>query len=297
MLLQYNVFRMKRLFLNQHLRNRFGERVQRIPIDTGSLCPNRVNGHGCIFCDPSGSAASWIRPGMSIQDQLKRGSGIAVRRYKSKKFIAYFQAFTSTASSVQELDRIYKQVLEFPGMVGMAISTRPDCISDEVFDLIKEYSSKTYVWMELGAQSMIDDSLDWINRGHKAEVFSSMVKKFKKAGIETVGHIIFGLPVETKAQTMASFKDFLSTGVDGYKIHALHIIKDTELHKMYLKKPFDLLTMDEYIELVKEAVSITPENIVIHRLTAETEPSRLIAPLWVTQKNEILRRIIGDLGL
>ena len=288
---------MNRLFLNQHLRNKFGERVQRIPIDTGFLCPNRTNGSGCVFCDSTGSAARWIKPGMNISEQLKRGAGIALRRYKSKKFIAYFQAFTSTAATAEQLEKLYSEVLSFPGMVGMAISTRPDCVSDEVFELIKRYAQKTYIWMELGAQSMREDSLEWIHRGHKVKDFIDAVSRFKSVGIETVGHIIFGLPTETRQQILASFSDFLATGVDGYKIHALHIIKGTELEKMYANKPFKLMSMEEYIDLVKEAVVMTPENVVIHRLTAETEPSRLVAPLWVTEKNEILRRIIGDLDL
>lgn len=288
---------MERIFLNEHLRKRFGERVQRIPLDAGLVCPNRKASSGCIFCGENGSAASWIYKGMSIKDQFEKGAKIAVRRYRSKKFIAYFQAFTSTAGDIETLDRLYSQVLSYPGVVGMAVSTRPDCLGPDVLDLLAEYNKKTYLWVELGCQSMNDKSLEWMNRGHKVSDFIEAVSKLTALSIESVGHIIFGIPIETKEETLSSFSRFLATGVNGYKVHALHIIKGTELERLYNKEKFELLSMDEYIGLVKEAVMMTPRDVVIHRITAETDPDRLIAPMWVTRKNEILRRVLGELGL
>ncbi len=288
---------MERIFLNEHLRNKFGERVQRIPVDPGFACPNRINNNGCIFCSEQGSAASWIKKGMSFREQLMKGEGIARRRYKSKKFIIYFQAFTSTYASVKELDRLYKEALSFPGVVGLAISTRPDCINDDILDLLSEYNKRTYLWVELGAQSMIEDSLLWMGRGHSVSCFTDTVNRLKSRGIEVVGHIIFGLPTETKKEMITSFKSFISTGINGYKIHALHIIKGTQLELMYRTDQFRLLDMNEYIELVEEAVKLTPKDIVIHRLTAECDISKLVAPLWVLKKDVILGRIKGDLGL
>lgn len=283
---------MKHLLLNEYLRGLFGERVQRIPLDAGFICPNRKDLTGCVFCDDTGSAASWIAKGMSIREQLEKGAGIARRRYKSKKFIGYFQAYTSTAAPANVLERIYNEVLGYEGVVGLAISTRPDCVGEDVVKLLKELGKKTYIWVELGAQSMHEKSLKWMNRGHDVSVFKDAVKRLSRENIDVVGHIIFGLPTETKQEMLSSFKEFISTGIKGYKIHALHIIKGTELGRMYQRAPFDLLSMDEYIELVRVALRITPPDMVIHRLTGEVTADRLIAPLWVLKKDEILRRIL-----
>ena len=227
--------------LNEYLRGLFGERVQRIPLDAGFICPNRKDLTGCIFCDDTGSAASWITKGMSIRAQLEKGASIARRRYKSKKFIAYFQAYTSTAAPIGTLEKIYNEALDYDGVVGLAISTRPDCVGEEVVRLLKELSKRTYLWVELGAQSMSEKSLKWMNRGHDVQVFKDAVKRLSKENIEVVGHIIFGLPTETKQEMLSSFKELISTGIKGYKIHALHIIKGTQLARLYEKEPFDLL--------------------------------------------------------
>jgi len=282
---------MKPLTLNEYLRNIFGERVQRIPIDAGLTCPNRENGSGCVFCDDTGSASSWIYKGMSMKEQFDKGAGIAQRRYKSRKYIAYFQAYTSTAASIKTLEAMYNEVLGYNGVVGLAISTRPDYVGKEVVTLLESLSKRTRLWVELGAQSMHDKSLEWMKRGHSSDVFKDAVKRLTQKNIEVVGHIIFGLPTETKPQVLSSFKEFISTGIVGYKIHALHIIKGTELARMYNQSPFDLLTMEEYISLVREALRITPKDMVVHRVTGEVTADRLVAPLWVLKKDELLRRI------
>lgn len=284
----------KYLTLSAHLRSKFGERVQRIPLDPGFSCPNRLYGRGsagCIYCDLKGSAASWLRPEMNLAQQFERGRAVALNRYHAKKYIAYFQSYTTTNASVEELSRIYNEAIAFTGVVGLAISTRPDCISDEVLELLSELSKKTFLWVELGAQSMHDKSLEWIKRGHKAIDFKNAVARLKSKNIEVLGHIIFGLPCETVEETLSSYKEFLDTGIDGVKIHALHIIKGTELADMYEKEKFKLLSVDEYIELVRKALAITPENIVIHRVTGEVTEDRLVAPHWILDKNEIRRRI------
>ena len=231
---------MKHLTLNEHLRNLFGERVQRIPIDAGLTCPNRENGSGCVFCDDAGSASSWLYKGMSIKEQFEKGAGIARRRYKAKKYIAYFQAYTSTAASIQTLEEMYEEVLGYEGVVGLAISTRPDYVGKDVLDLLQSLSKKTRLWVELGAQSMHDKSLAWMKRGHNSATFKDAVSRMVQRDIEVVGHIIFGLPTETKLEIIDSFKEFIGTGIKGYKIHALHIIKGTQLAKMYEEPPFDL---------------------------------------------------------
>lgn len=289
---------MKHILLNDHLRSKFGERVQRIPLDPGFNCPNRDGaGGGCIFCDDTGSAAPWLRKGMSITEQLERGAALASSRYGAKKFIAYFQAFTTTNAKPEVLEKLYDEALSFDGVVGLAVSTRPDALPEEVMDVLARFSKKTYLWVELGAQSMHEKSLEWMKRGHTSDVFTKAVRKTRERGIEVVGHVIFGLPTETREETLASFKRFLGTGINGYKIHALHIIKGTSLARLYEEKPFKLLEMEEYIGLVRDALAMTPKDIVIHRLTGEVDEKRLIAPAWVLKKNEVLRRIFeeGDL--
>jgi len=282
---------MKHLTLNEHLRNLFGERVQRIPIDAGLTCPNRKNGSGCIFCDDTGSASTWLYKGMSIKEQFNKGEGIAQRRYKAKKYIVYFQAYTSTAAPIQSLKNMYEEVLSYDGVVGVAVSTRPDYVGEEVVELLGTLNKRTKLWVELGAQSMNDKSLEWMKRGHNSTVFKDAVKRLVQKDIEVVGHVIFGLPTETKQEILESFKEFLSTGIKGYKIHALHIIKGTELARMHELTPFDLLTMEEYIDLVREALRLTPQEMVVHRVTGEVTVDRLVAPLWVLKKDELLRRI------
>jgi uncharacterized protein len=288
---------MKHLLLNEHLRNKFGERVQRIPLDPGFGCPNRLDDSlgGCIFCDDSGSAAPWISKGMDIKEQLRLGAEIASRRYGSKKYIAYFQAFTSSFAKPCVLEKIYTEVLSYPGVVGLAVSTRPDCISEDVLDVFERLSKKTYLWIELGAQSMLDKSLEWMNRGHKAEVFKDAVKRSKQRKLEVIGHIIFGLPTESEKEVLESFKLFLDTGIDGYKIHALHIIKGTKLEELYKSSPFKLITMNEYIQLVKKALDMTPSDKVIHRLTGEVSADKLFLPDWVLKKNQILQDLRSEL--
>lgn len=286
---------MKHLLLNEHLRNRFGERVQRIPIDPGFACPNRgkdLKG-GCIFCDDSGSAAPWISKGQSIEEQIKLGTEIALRRYGAKKYIAYFQAFTATFAAPATLDFIYRKALSCPGVVGLAVSTRPDCIPDDVLEVLSVLSKETYLWLELGAQSMLEKSLKWMNRGHDPEVFKDAVKRSKQIGLEVIGHIIFGLPTESEEEMLKSFKLFLDTGIDGYKIHALHIIKGTILEELYRADPFRLMSREEYIRVVKKALDMTPEEKIIHRLTGEVSKDRLFMPEWVLKKDEILRGILG----
>lgn len=285
---------MKHLLLNEHLRNKFGERVQRIPIDPGFGCPNRgadLKG-ACIFCDDSGSAAPWISKGQSIEEQIRLGTEIAYRRYGAKKYIVYFQAFTGTFASPEILNRMYRKALSYPGVVGLAVSTRPDCISDDVLDIFEDISKDTYLWVELGAQSMLDKSLKWMNRGHSPEVFEDAVRRSKQKGIEVIGHIIFGLPTESEKEMLSSFKLFLDTGIDGYKIHALHIIKGTKLEELYRSDPFRLMSMDEYIRVVRQALDMSPQGKIIHRLTGEVPKDRLFLPEWVLKKDEVLRGIL-----
>jgi len=284
----------KIIILSDYLRQKFGQRVQRLPIDPGFNCPNRQNNKsGCIYCSDGGSGALWLKPQMTLEDQILKGIKIAKNRYKAKKYIAYFQAFTSTNCMASELDALFSKVLNFEGVDGLAISTRPDCIDSEKIEVFKKYKNKvSEFWIELGAQSMHDSSLLWMNRGHDSKCFADMVKTLNSEGIKTVGHIIFGLPCENKEQMLESFKKFIDTGVWGVKIHALHIIKDTKLAQMHAEQPFTLLTLNEYVDVVSTALNQVQQEIIVHRLTGETPAEVLIAPYWVINKNDVRRMIL-----
>lgn len=289
----------KVLNINNYLFNVFGEKVWKLPINAGYMCPNRDE-HGlggCIYCDARGSKAPWVKNWMSVDEQFIKGRGIAKKYYSAKKFIVYFQAYTSTNATSSDLERLYDKVLSYPDVVGLAISTRPDCISNELIEIFNKLNNRTFLWIELGAQSMFDSSLTWMNRGHDVKCFQDTCKKLVDAGISVVGHLIFGLPLETKAMMLESFKRMLACGIKGYKIHPLHIVKNTKLHKMYEKESFKLLELNEYVELIKEVFSFTPFDCVVHRVGADL-PNKdlLIAPNWVLEKN-LINELLSDFFL
>lgn len=290
------------ILLRTYLQNKFGEKVWKLPLDPRFPCPHinpklsklkkdfKQTGP-CIYCDQSGSSAVWTSNKANIREQLFKSAMLMSGRYKVKHFIAYLQANTTTNADAETLDRLYSDIIKFPGIVGLAISTRPDAIDKDIMKVIAKYNKKMLVWLELGAQSMFNKSLTWIQRGHNVQEFINGVELSKSFGIKTIGHIIFGLPTETHDETIVSFKKFINTGLWGYKIHALHIVENTRLAKIYKETPFKLLSKQEYVDLVIEALKLTPKDMVIHRLTAETNDYKLVAPLWVLNKQDIIFKL------
>lgn len=280
---------------NSYLREIFGERVQKISLDAGLNCPNRdgtISEQGCIFCDKRGSGTgAMINHGLSIDKQIMEGSKFAEKRYKAKKFIAYFQSFTNTYAPLSHLKKLYDQALNHPGMVGLSVATRPDCVDREILRLLSSYQKDYLVWIEYGLQSAHDITLSRINRGHDVACFEKSVHMADNYGLNICAHIILGLPGETRQMMLETSHFLAGLPIKGLKIHLLYVVKRTRLAALYEKGEYRCLDRDEYIELVMDFLEFIPSNVVIHRLTGDPIGSELVAPLWARDKSKNLNLI------
>jgi radical SAM protein (TIGR01212 family) len=283
---------------NIHLRNRFGCRVQKISIDAGFTCPNRDGTKsygGCIFCGAKGSGTGAAGDNISIGQQISRGKAFAIRRYKAKKFLAYFQSFCNTYASCNTLRRLYNEALLDPDVVGLSIGTRPDCIDEEKLDMIASYACDYLVWLEYGLQSIHNRTLEKINRAHTFEDFVHAVHLTQGRGIYICTHVILGLPGESRKDVLETAKAVADLKIDGIKIHSLYILEGTPMATLYRRGEYTCLAQQEYIEWVVDFLSLLPPDIIIHRLTGDPDPSSLVAPSWVLRKQETLNRIYNAL--
>ena len=280
--------------LNDFLRERHGEKVIKLSVDAGFTCPNRdgkISHKGCLFCSDKGSG-DFTNTASTITSQLTKQTILLSKKWPdTRKYIAYFQAFTNTYGSVETLKSKYEEALSFPGVVGIAIATRPDCLSDEVIAYLKELNSRTHLWVELGLQTIHDSTSNIINRGYKLDIFDTAVKKLTSAGIEVVSHIIIGLPNETSEDIIASVKYISNLPLQGIKLHMLHVLDNSPLGEYYNKNPFTVMSEDEYITLLGEIIPIIPKEFVIHRLTGDGPKEHLIAPAWTKNKRHVLNSI------
>ena len=280
---------------NTYLREIFGERVQKIPIDAGFGCPNRdgtISDRGCIYCDSRGSGTgAFIERGIPIREQIRTARQYLGERYKANKFIAYFQSFTNTYAPVEKLKEIYDQALCFDDIVGISIGTRPDCIDEEKLRLIASYKERYMVWIEYGLQSAHDDTLKKINRGHDVRCFEQAVHMTDRYGIKTCVHVILGLPGENRDMMLDTARYISSLPVHGVKIHLLYVVAGTPLSDMYKKGLFKCLDMEEYVELVVDFLELLRPDIVIQRLTGDPLKRELVAPAWAVEKERVLRMI------
>ena len=280
--------------LNTFLRGRFGGRVQKITVDAGFTCPNRdgtLGTEGCIYCNARGSGTGAHRQGISIRDQIEAGKTRLARRYKARGFIAYFQAFSNTYAPVETLRARYDEALAVPGVVGISIGTRPDCVPPPVLDLLSDYARRTMVWVEYGLQSAHDRTLAAIGRGHDFAAFGRAVAATRGRGIFICAHVILGLPGETPAQMRATARAAAALGIDGIKLHLLYVVKGTEMERLYREGRYRCLTQSEYAERVCDVLERLPPQMVIHRLTGDPHPEELVAPDWSLNKRETLDRI------
>jgi hypothetical protein len=277
--------------LNQYLRERFGERVQRVSVDAGFNCPNRdgrVAYGGCTFCNNDTFNFS---PKIPLRDQIRQGIERAERRYGARKFILYFQAYTNTYAPVSVLKRIYDHVFLDDRIVALAIGTRADCLSDEVVDLLGTYTKTHEVWLELGVQTVHDETLARVNRAETAGLYEAWVRRLADTPLKVCVHLLMGLPGETLEMMRTTVRTVADWPIDGVKCHNLHIVRGTVLGVQYLRKPWPLMDMDEYVELLAELIAYLPPEVVLHRLVAESPPQDLIAPSWANDKAEVLRRL------
>lgn len=280
--------------LNYFLRNKFGEKVYKISLDGGFSCPNRdgtISKGGCVFCSERGSGDFAGNRTISIDNQFKDIKKMMQKKWKKGKYIAYFQAYTNTYAPIEELRRKYYEAIKEEGVVALAIATRPDCLSEEVIDLLEEINKKIYVWIELGLQTINDDVARKINRGYKLEVFEDAINRLKDRNIDFVVHSIFGLPGESKDDMLKTVDYIAHSGAKGIKFHLLHLMKNTPLVKLYEKGELEFLSQEEYIDLICKSIMRIPENMVVHRLTGDAPRDLLIGPMWSLKKWEILNSI------
>lgn len=279
---------------NQYLKDTFGCKVYKISINAGFTCPNRdgtLGTRGCIFCSRGGSGDFAESSSLSVTEQIESGKQRVSKKIKSGKYIAYFQAFTNTYAPVEVLAEKYCEAINHPDIVGISIATRPDCLGEEVLTLLSEINKIKPVFVELGLQTIHEKTAEYIRRGYPLSVYDNAIKALKKAGINTVVHLIIGLPNESREEMLESVEYACKSGADGIKLQLLHILKGTDLADDYLSGKFETLSMEEYLSIIKDCVEIIPKNVVIHRLTGDGPKKDLIAPLWSADKKSVLNAL------
>lgn len=288
------------LTLNEYLKNIFGGRVQKIPLDAGLTCPNRdgTKGKGgCIYCNETGSGTGALSFGTDLRQQLEDGMKWAKRRYNARMFLAYLQSFSNTYAPLERLAEIYRTALAPDEVVGISIATRPDCIDTKRLMLIKGIAGGKMVWMEYGLQSANNITLRRINRGHTFEDFVHAVTITHELGIPICCHVIFGLPGETQEDMQYTIERVRELKVEGIKFHQLSILKDTPLQRLLERGTYRPISQELYTDLVAWSVRYLGSECVIHRLTADHSKNVLLAPVWSLQKHEIIRTIHKKLAL
>lgn len=280
--------------LNSYLKNTFGCKVYKLSLSGGMTCPVRdgkIHNKGCIFCSSDGSGTFCEKNPSDINAQIERAKQRVQNKIKDGKYIAYFQDFTNTYADVSYLKKIFTAAINHPDIVALSIATRPDCLPQEVLDLLKKLNKIKPVWVELGLQTIHEETAEYIRRGYKLAVFDKAVKALKEIGVEVIVHVILGLPFETKEMMLETVKYVAKSGSDGIKLQLLHVLKNTDLADEYLKGKFKTLTFEEYTDILIDSIRILPREIVIHRLTGDGAKRDLIAPLWSADKKKVLNSI------
>ena len=276
--------------LSQHYMSRFGTKVYKLSVDLGFTCPNRdgTAGYGgCIFCSSMGGGEFASR-GESVLSQLERAKALVSHKSKSGKYIAYLQAFTNTYAPISTLSKIYYEAISPDYIVGLSIATRPDCLSDEVISLLQDVNAIKPVSVELGLQTIHDETAKFINRGYDFSTYLDAVQRLKDKGIEVVTHVILGLPTETEDMMIDTTREVVRAGSDGIKFHLLHVLKGTVLADMYLRGEFECLSLERYASILKKCIALLSPDVVVHRITGDGAKRDLVAPLWSADKKKVL---------
>jgi len=273
---------------------RYQQRVHKIAIDAAFTCPN-IDGSkgrgGCTFCNNVSFSPNGRQP-LPLAEQIANGRRVIRKRTGAQLYLAYFQAYTNTYADVAVLDQLYRQALAEPDVIGLSIGTRPDCVPPAVLDLLAKYQDEGYeIWLELGLQSAFDETLQKVNRGHGFAEYKSAVIAAQQRHLQICTHLIVGLPDETAYHASASLQRVLELGVDGLKIHPLHVVKGTLLANQWRRGEYYPLTLEEYVEITVELIRQTPESVIFHRLTGTASKDILLAPLWCQKKWLVLNRI------
>jgi len=268
---------------NYYLQTRYGEKIRKLSIDGGFTCPNRdgSKGHGgCIYCNNDSFVPKYITRDMSIVQQMEASIPFMKDRYDAQKYIAYFQAYSNTYEELESLKRMYEEAISYPGVIGLDIGTRSDCVDEPLLEYLAALNEKVDVTVEYGIESVHDDTLQWMNRGHDYESVIKAIDLTKSYGLEIGGHIIMGFPVETRDMMLATGLAANDLDLDFLKIHQLHVVRGTVLAHRYEKEPFPLFQPDEYVELIADILERLNPEIVIQRLFGEAPEDILLAPKW-----------------
>lgn len=280
--------------LNSYFKSIFGQRVHKISVDAGFNCPNRdgrISTGGCIYCNARGSGTGAFKRRISITDQLEATKAAVTKRFKAKKYIAYFQAYTNTYAPVKRLKAVFDEALAVKDIVGLFIGTRPDCVDPEKIALLAQYAQERLVWLEYGLQSIHDTTLARINRGHDFAAFQRAVEMARGTGLHICPHVILGLPGENRRLMLETADTIAGMEIHGVKLHLLYVVKGTELERMYRRGEFRCLEQQEYVDLVLAFLERLPKDIVIQRLTGDPHNYELVAPQWALRKDETVRMI------
>ena len=280
--------------LNYFLREKFDGKVFKIALDAGFSCPNRdgtISSGGCLFCSERGSGDFAGNREFSITKQFEDIKDMMSKKWKSGKYIAYFQAYTNTYASIDVLREKYEEAVAQEGTVALAIATRPDCLDEAVLDLIEEYAHRVYTWVELGLQTCNDKSAKVINRGYELHIFEEALEGLNKRNIDVVVHTIFGLPGESKEDMLGTIDYVAHKDIKGIKMHLLHLLENTPMTQLYEQQKLKFLEEDEYVDMICTAITMLPPDMVIHRLTGDAPRELLVGPMWSLKKWEVLNAI------
>ena len=277
--------------LDYMLRERFGEKVYKVTLNGGMSCPNRdgtLGTRGCIFCSEGGSGDFAADVSLSVTEQIESQIALLSGKRPIQKYIAYFQAYTNTYAPVEYLRKIFKEAMSHPGIVALSVGTRPDCLGEEVLDLLEELNRIKPVWIELGLQTIHEKTAQYIRRGYRLSCFDQAVENLRKRNIEVIVHTILGLPGESREEILETMRYLNKKDIQGIKLQLLHVLKGTDLAYDYLAGRFQVYEREEYLDLLIECLENLDPEIVIHRITGDGPKDLLIAPLWASRKREVL---------
>ncbi|MBO7355534.1 MAG: TIGR01212 family radical SAM protein [Lachnospiraceae bacterium] len=283
------------ILLNDHLKKEYGCKVYKLSLQIDVTCPVRdgsIDTRGCIFCSEGGSGEFASCRSQSISDQISEAKErVAAKSGDDAKYIAYFQSFTNTYGDISYLEKKYREAMEPDDIVAISIGTRPDCISDEMYELLGKLNRIKPVWIELGLQTIHSETAKYIRRGYELSVYDECVRRLREKDITVIVHVILGLPGETTGDMRETVRYVCSSGVQGIKLQLLHVLKGTDLYEDYLNGKVPVMTMEEYLDLLKELLPLIPDDVIIHRLTGDGPKRLLVAPLWTADKKKVVNAI------
>lgn len=282
--------------LNQYYKDLFGTKTYKIALDIGVTCPNRdgtLDYRGCIFCSNSGSGdfAASAEGQPMLSDQITSAIDHLKSKHEGRQYVAYLQSYTNTYGDADYLMKVYQTIIDDDRICGLSVATRPDSLNEKLLEFLASLNRTKPVFIELGLQTVHDSTADYIRRCYTLSVFEEGLNRLKSYGLPVIVHLIAGLPGEDHAMFMESVQYLADVGIDGIKLQLLHVLKDTDLGQLYLKRPFDLLTLDQYSKMIVDAIAILPQSIVIHRITGDGNRETLLGPMWSLNKRHVLNTI------